>query len=331
MNPITNATRRYVAIVVAGFVGAGAVASIASARDTASVGTGVVTINTRLGYQSGAAAGTGMVLTSSGEVLTNNHVIAHSTSIRVSIPGTGKSYAAHVVGYAVSQDVAVIQLEGASNLKTISASTAKVSIGQRVTAVGNAGGRGISSVDGQITGTGRSIVAGDESGGSERLTGLLETNAGVEPGDSGGPLLNSSGKVIGMTTAASTGYGYRDTAANDAYAIPIGRALQLAQQMVEGKSSSVVHIGPTAFLGVSVASGDGGAAIADTVNGGPAADAGLQEGDVIVAVNGRTVRSASGLTTVMLSLKPGTKVSVAYLDQVGRHTVSVTLESGPPQ
>jgi len=143
--------------------------------------------------------------------------------------------------------------------------------------------------------------------------------------------VNSSGKVIGMTTAASTGYGYRDTAANDAYAIPIGRALQLARQMVQGQSSSVVHIGPTAFLGVSVASGDGGAAIAETVNGGPADDAGLQEGDVIVAVNGRTVRSASGLTDVMLSLKPGAKASVAYLDQIGRHTVSVTLESGPPQ
>jgi S1-C subfamily serine protease len=331
MNPISHATRRYVAIVVAGFVGAGAVATIASARDTASIGTGVVTITTRLGYQGGAAAGTGMVLTSSGQVLTNNHVIAHSTSIRVSIPGTGRSYAAHVVGYAVSQDVAVIQLDGASNLKTISTSTAKVSIGQRITAIGNAGGRGISSVTGQITGTGRSIVAGDESGGAERLTGLLETNAGVQPGDSGGPLVNGSGKVIGMVTAASTGYGYRDTAANDAYAIPIAHALQLARQMVQGESSSTVHIGPTAFLGVSVSSGDGGATIAALVNGGPADDAGLQEGDVIVGVNGRSVGSASSLTTVMLRLKPGTKASVAYLDQLGRHTVSVSLGSGPPQ
>ena len=332
MNPITHATRRYVAIAVAGFVGAGAVASIASARDTASIGTGVVLITTKLGYQSGAAAGTGMVLTSSGEVLTNNHVITHSTSIRVTIPGTGKSYPAHVVGYAVSKDVAVIQLDGASNLKTITASTAKVSIGQKVTAIGNAGGRGVlSTANGSITGTGRSIVAGDESGGAERLTGLLETNAGVEPGDSGGALMNSSGQVIGMTTAASTGYGYRDTAASDAYAIPIARALELARQMTDGRSSSTVHIGPTAFLGVSVGNGDGGAAIADLVSGGPADRAGLQDGDVITAVNGRSVRSASSLTTVMLSLKPGAKVSVTYLDQTGRQSVSVTLGSGPPQ
>ena len=333
MNPITHATRRYVAIVVAGFVGAGAVATIASARDTASIGTGVVTINTKLSYQGGAAAGTGMVLTSSGEVLTNNHVIAHSTSIRVTIPGTGKSYAAHVVGYAVTKDVAVIQLDGASNLKTVStAATSKVSIGQRVTAIGNAGGTGVlTTANGVITGTGRSIVAGDESGGSERLTGLLETNAGVQPGDSGGPLVNTSGKVLGMTTAASTGYGYRDTAASDAYAIPIARALQLAQAMVDGKSSSTVHIGATAFLGVSVADGDGGAAIAGLVNGGPADDAGLQDGDVITAVNGRSVRSATSLTTVMLSLKPGDKVTVTYLDQVGSNTASVTLASGPPQ
>jgi S1-C subfamily serine protease len=331
MNPITHATRRYVAIVVAGFAGAGALASIASARDTAAVGTGVVTITTRLGYQGGAAAGTGMVLTSSGEVLTNNHVIAHSTSVRVAIPGTSKSYTGHVVGYAVSQDVAVIQLDGASNLNTVSTSTAKVSIGQRVTAVGNAGGRGISTVSGAITGTGRSIVASDESGGAERLTGLLETNAGVEPGDSGGPLENTSGQVIGMVTAASTGYGYRDTAASDAYAIPIAHALQLARAIVDGKASSTVHVGATAFVGVSVANGDGGAAIADIVSNGPADDAGLQDGDVITAVNGRSVRSASSLTTVMLSLKPGAKVSVSYLDQAGQHSVTVTLGSGPPQ
>jgi S1-C subfamily serine protease len=333
MNPINRATRRYVVIVLSGFVGAGAVATIASARDNASVGTGVVLITTRLGYQGGAAAGTGMVLTSSGEVLTNNHVIAHSTSIRVSIPGTSHSYSAHVVGYAVSQDVAVIQLDGASNLKTVStAAGAKVSLGQKVSAVGNAGGRGVlSTATGSVTGTGRSIVAGDDQGGAERLTGLIETDAGVEPGDSGGPLLNSSGKVIGMVTAASSGYGYRQEAANDAYAIPISRALRLATQMAAGKSSSTVHIGTTAFLGVSVGSGDGGATIADVVSDGPAADAGLQRGDVIVAVNGKAVGSASGLTTVMLGQKAGSRVSVTYLDGSGRHSVTVKLGSGPPQ
>src|SRR3954451_21850742 len=202
MNPINHATRRYVAIVVAGFAGAGALASIASARDTASVGTGVVLITTRLGYQGGAAAGTGMVLTSSGEGLTNNHVIGPSPSIRVWIPGTSHSYSAHVVGYAVSQDVAVIQLDGASNLKTVStAAGAKVSLGQKVSAVGNAGGRGVlSTATGSVPGTGRSAcpaparssVAAADRGAAERRTGLIETDAGAEPGASGAPLLNSS-------------------------------------------------------------------------------------------------------------------------------------------
>ena len=336
MNSMSGGTRRAALVAAVGLVGTGAVATIASARSSASIGTGVVLIDTQLGYQSGAAAGTGMVLTSSGTVLTNNHVIARATSIRVSIPGTGRSYPAHVVGYAMTRDVAVIKLDGASNLKTVSPSGAKVTLNQRVTAVGNAGGRGVlSTASGRVTGTGRSITAGDDSGSSERLTDLIETNAGVEPGDSGGPLLDSaSGKVVGMTTAASSGgggYGYTQTSASDAYAIPIGNALNLAQAILSGKSSAIVHIGDTAFLGVSVSDADGGAGIVSTVSGGPADSAGLGAGDVVTSLNGRAVRSASQPTTVMLSQKAGARVSVTYLDQLGSHTTTVRLGSGPAQ
>src|SRR5581483_10780311 len=163
-------------------------------------GTGIVDVRTTLGYEQGAAAGTGIVLTSSGEVLTNNHVIRGATAVRVVIPGAGRSYKAKVIGYDVSDDVAVLQLSGASNLRTASlGSSSSLKVGQHVTATGNAGGTGrLTSATGTITGR-------DEQNGSEQLTGLIETNAALQPGDSGGPLLDSSSHVIGMNTAASVG------------------------------------------------------------------------------------------------------------------------------
>src|SRR5262249_44234854 len=155
----------------------------------APVGTGVVVIETQLGYRGGAAAGTGMVLTSSGEVLTNNHVIRGATTVRVVVPRTGRAYTAKVLGYDVSDDVARLRLVGASTLKTVStAGSSKVAVGDAVTAVGNAGGTGtLATAGGSITALRQSILVNDEQGGAVRLTGLIQTNAGVQPGDSGGP------------------------------------------------------------------------------------------------------------------------------------------------
>src|SRR6185503_693076 len=196
--------------VLAGFIIAVAVVAVGFAylrsHSTANgTGTGVVVIETNLGYQGGQAAGTGIVLTSSGEVLTNNHVIRGATDIRIRVPSTGRSYSAKVVGYSVSDDVAVLQASGASNLKTTPIGDSdSVDAGESVRALGNAGGTGrLISASGTITGLGRSISVNDEQGGSENLSGLIETNAAVRPGDSGGPLLNASGEVIGMDTAAS--------------------------------------------------------------------------------------------------------------------------------
>jgi S1-C subfamily serine protease len=296
-----------------------------------------VVIETQLAYQGGAASGTGMVLTSSGRILTNNHVIRGATSIKVVIPGTGRSYTAKVVGYDVADDVAVLQASGASNLKTVSTATS-VRVGQSVTAVGNAGGSGsLVSASGKVTGVGRAITVSDDSGGSQRLTGLIETNAGLQPGDSGGPLLNASGKVIGMDTAASVGPGFQQVSSSDGYAIPISKAIAIAKQITAGKSSRKIHIGSTAFLGVSVTSssfdGEGsGAVIAGVVPGGPAATAGLAPGDVITSIGGRAVSTPTSLATVMLTQHSTAKVTVTYLDQTGTPaTATVTLASGPPQ
>jgi S1-C subfamily serine protease len=211
MKIVRKLPRRVLLLVVVGLLVASVGAGIALARGKATpIGTGVVVIDTNLAYQGAAAAGTGMVLTSSGEVLTNNHVISGATTIKVVVPKTGKSYTARVLGYDRTADVAVLQLQGASNLKTVSVSSAKLAVGATVTALGNAGGNGsIASATGTVTGLGRSITASDDTGGSEQLTGLIETNVGLEPGDSGGPLVNSRGQVVGMDTAASTGFGFQ--------------------------------------------------------------------------------------------------------------------------
>jgi S1-C subfamily serine protease len=329
--------------VAIGLVAVGVVAALAFARGKP-IGTGVVVIDTNLGYQGGAAAGSGMVLTSSGTVLTNNHVIAGATTVKVVVPNTGHSYLAHVVGYDKTADVAVLRLQGASNLKTISVRSSSAAVGQFVRAVGNAGGTGnLTSARGTVTGLDRSIVASDEQGNSEQLTGLIETNAGVQPGDSGGPLLDNSGRVVGMDTAASGNSSYASES-SDAYAIPIGTALTIAKQIVAGKASAAVHVGATAFLGVEVQAansdpygvsgyaGTAGALIAGVVPSGPAASAGLQAGDVITAIDGHAVASATQVSPLILGKKPGTKITVAYVDQDGNgYTTTVKLGTGPAQ
>jgi S1-C subfamily serine protease len=325
--------RRFLLFLVTALAAASIATGVALARTgQAPIGTGVVVINTTLGYQGGAAAGTGMVLTSSGEVLTNNHVIRGATSIKVVIPGTKHVYTARVVGYDVADDVAILRAVGASHLKTVStAASAKLSIGQAVRAVGNANGTGrLLSVRGSITGLHRSIVVSDDAGGSAGLAGLIETNANVQPGDSGGPLLNAAGKVIGMDTAASTGF---VSTAADSYAIPIAKALSVRKQIVAGHATSRVHVGATAFLGIQVQGGDGGGVVVEgVVNGGPAESAGFEAGDLITSIDGRAVTTPSSLTSYLLTKKPGSTVTIGYTTSFGGgQTASVKLASGPPQ
>lgn len=301
--------------------------------------TGVVVIETDLGYQGSSAAGTGMVITPTGRVLTNNHVIRGATTIRVVVPSSGRSYTARVLGYAVSADVAVLQLTGASGLATVTlGSSAALATGQSVTAVGNAGGTGsIVTSTGSIVALGRTITAADDSGLEQQLTGLIQTDAELQPGDSGGPLLDSAGRVIGMDSAASPSYSFRGIAA-EGYAIPIARVMSLTRQILSGKRSATVHIGPTAFLGVSVQplgryAGDAaGVAISALVEGGPAAKAGLAVGDVILALDGRAITSSADVVDHMQAKKPGQTLKVVWSGSDGvQSSATVRLGSGPPQ
>src|SRR3954469_3250033 len=288
-------------------------------------GIGVVDIDTVLGYQNGEAAGTGMVLTSDGEILTNNHVVEGATSVTVTVVSTGATYAATVVGTDPTDDVAVLRLGDASDLQVADLSDDAAQVGDAVTAVGNAGGTGgtPSAVSGTITALGQSITATDESGGNaEQLTGLIETDADVQAGDSGGPLYDTgSGEIVGMDTAASSG---GDVVG---YAIPISTALSLAEQIVDGVDNATVHQGYPAFLGVSVdPTGSTGAAIAGVLPGGPAEQAGLAAGDVVTAVGGTTIGSAGDLTSTLAGHDPGDTLSVTWTDTAGApHTAHVTL------
>jgi S1-C subfamily serine protease len=294
---------------------------------TAAQEVGVVDIDTVLQYQNAQAAGTGMILTSTGEILTNNHVVDGATSITVTVVSTGATYTATVVGTDATDDVAVLQLQHASGLKTVSLSTAAARVGDPVTAVGNAGGTGgtPSAATGQVTAVDRTITASDESGGnSEQLSGLIETDADVQSGDSGGPLYDSSGTVIGMDTAASSG------GTPDGYAIPIATAVSIARQIEAGVDNATIDQGYPAFLGVSVQDGDGGAQVAGVASGSAADDAGLAAGDTITAVGGSAVTSAGGLSTALESYSPGQRVSVSWTDGSGAaHSATITLGTGP--
>ena len=222
----------------------------------AKVEPGVVDITSALNYQSETAEGTGMVLNSNGLVLTNNHVINGANTVKATLVNSGKSYTARVVGYDATADVALLQLEGASGLKTVSVgNSSHVSLGTPVLAIGNAGGQGGAPTvaPGIINATDRTITAGDQgSNTTETLHGMLQTSAQIQPGDSGGPLANAAGKVIGVDTAASGSGSQSSSSSVMGYAIPINTALSIASDIAAGHGSSTIQIGLPGFLGVLV-------------------------------------------------------------------------------
>jgi S1-C subfamily serine protease len=219
---------------------------------------GLVLVNTTLQYNSEQAAGTGMVINPDGLVLTNNHVIEDSTSISVTDEGNGHTYQAKVVGYDETGDIAVLKLQGAAGLKTVPVGdSSSVKSGASVVAMGNAEGQSaIVPAVGRVTALNQTITASDEGGSitSETLHGLIEVNADVVSGDSGGPLANTSGQVIGIDTAGN-GEGFSAQQSTDGFAIPINTALALAGQITGGHASSVINIGYPPFMGVYIGTG----------------------------------------------------------------------------
>jgi S1-C subfamily serine protease len=323
-------------------------AVLTTAQITAQTDPGLVDVASTLGDEQAESFGTGLVLTSSGEILTNNHVIEGATSITVTDIGNGQSYKAQVVGYNQTKDIAVLQLQGASGLKTVRlGDSSTATVGQSVTAIGNAGGKGgtPSVVTGKITGLDASITASDEgSGTTEQLSGLIDHNAPIQAGDSGGPLVSTAGQVIGIDTAASSSTGFQfqsqQTSQTQAFAIPINEALSVASQIERGAASSTVHLGATGFIGVEVMSASSaaehgitngsGAAVAGVLQGTPGANAGLSAGDVITSLDGQSISSPSALQAAMERHHPGDRVTIGYTDQVGQsQSATITLANGP--
>jgi len=227
---------------------------------------GLVDITATLRYTGQVFEGTGMVLSSSGLVLTNNHVVDGSTGLTATVVTTGRKYQAQIVGTDAKDDVALLKLTGVSGLKTVQpGDSSKVTVGTPVVALGNAGGAGGTPTvtSGSITALNRTITASDAgSGSSETLHNMLQTDAQIAEGDSGGPLANAAGQVIGMNTAANTqSFGPRGS--NEGFAIPLNRALTIARQMAAGHGSASIRIGQPAFMGIAVASTSASAASAN--------------------------------------------------------------------
>ena len=291
---------------------------------------GIVNIYTTLGFQDGLAAGTGMIISRSGEVLTNNHVINGATKFKVVDVTTHRRYNATVAGYSVSRDIAVLQLANASGLRTVKRGGAiPLRVGMRIVARGNAQGRGgpPKSAPGRIIALHQQIVAKDETGDPETLNNMIATNAPVVPGYSGGPLENGQNRVLGIVTAGSTNPGF-----HRGFAIPLPQALQIARRIESGRPNAIVHIGPTAFLGVRLANVADKAKIASVLQGKPADLAGLAGGDVITSLNGTKVSSRADLRQAVLQLVPGKTIPIGWTDTNGvDQTGTITPISGPPQ
>ncbi len=295
------------------------------------VGPQVVDISTKFGYNNAVGAGTGIVIDPGGVVLTNNHVISGATDISAFAVGNGQTYAVDVIGYDRTADVAVLQLRGGGGLPSANIGGG-VSIGEPVVALGNAGGQGgtPSAVAGKVVALNQTVSATDTlTGAEENLGGLIQADAAIRPGDSGGPMVNQGGQVIGMNTAATDSY---KMSGGQGFAIPIGTAMGVAGQIRSGGASNTVHIGPTAFLGLGVTdNGGNGARVERVVGTGPASGAGISPGDVITGVDNVPINGATSMTNVLVPHHPGDNVALHWRTRGGEdRTANVTLADGPP-
>jgi len=290
----------------------------------------------------GQAAGTGQILTSDGQVLTNDHVVDGSSSIRVTIAGRSGTFPAHVIGVAPAADVALIQIEGVSGLPTVTlASSSTLKVGDPIVAIGNALGLGGTpkATQGTVTALNQTITASEGNGKSEQLTGMIQSDAPISPGDSGGPIVNSAAQVVGMITAGDVqGFGAQTSTVN--YAVPSDMALSLVNTIRSGETSSAIIYGQVGFIGVSVrdltqSAGSqlgvsAGALVVTVQSGSPAESAGITPNSVIIKIGDTSVTSSNTLGSLIRAHKPGEKVSVTWVDHRGAHTSTVTLAGVNP-
>jgi S1-C subfamily serine protease len=301
---------------------------------------GLVDINTTLGYQGAVGAGTGIILTPDGEVLTNNHVIEGATELSAVSLANSRTYPIDVIGFDRASDIALVRLRGAAGLPTaVLGTSSALTVGEPIAAIGNANGSGgtPSFAPGAVTQLGAAVRASDESGGGAReLFDLIRVAADIRPGDSGGALVNGSGQVVGVTVAATLTYRMGGVTGGEGFAIPIDRAVGIANQIRAGVPSPSVHLGDTAFIGVGIADsapiggGPSGAVVRQVLPDTPARQAGVLSGDVITAVDGTAIASAADLSTVMDQRRPGDTIVLTWIDRGGNlRSAPVVLAKGP--
>jgi S1-C subfamily serine protease len=298
----------------------------------------LVDIRASLQYSNQMSDDTGIVVSADGLVLTSNNDIAGATSVQATLAGSGRTYTARVLGYDPTQDVAVLQLEGATHLPAvIPGNSSQVTIGMPVLALGNAQGEGgVTPAGGIINALDRSINSGNVGQGliTQNLHDMEQTSAQIGLGDDGGALADSAGQVIGMITTANTASGQQSTIG---FAIPINTAMVIAREISNGRASSTVYLGEPGFLGVeertSTSQDDpSGAFIAGVIGGSPASRAGLVAGDVITGFDGLPVPTPASLDILLRRYHPGEVVSVSWTASHGAtHTARITLGNGPFQ
>ena len=301
---------------------------------------GLVDINTTLSYQGAVGAGTGILLSPDGEVLTNNHVIEGATDITAVSLANSRTYPVDVIGFDRASDIALVRLRGATGLPTaILGTSSTLAVGDPIAAIGNSNGSSAppSYAPGTVTEIGASVRASDESGGGAReLYDLIRVAAEIRPGDSGGPLVNSAGQVVGVNVAATLTYRMGGVTGGEGFAIPIDRALAIANQIRSGVISDSIHLGDTAFIGVGIADsspmsrGPVGAVVRQVLPGTPAGQIGLFSGDVITAVDGVPINSAEDLSNVMDQRRPGDIIMLTWIDRSGiPRSAPLVLAKGP--
>jgi serine protease Do len=306
-------------------------APIAAEKIARRIGPAIVEIDATL-ESGGRSAGTGMLLTPSGQVLTNNHVIAGATAIAVRTRDT-RTFPAKVVGYDIADDVAVLQTDGASGLPTIDVGRpATLRAGQPLVVLdGNEG------VKASVRALARDVTAGDRSdpNGIDARRGLIELVAPMQPIDAGGPVADGRGTIVAMRTGASAGrLFHEETGADVSFALAIDRALAIVGQVNIGRSSASVHVGPSAVLGAEVSNATntgGGVVVVDVLHDGPAAVAGIVARDVLASLDEVSVASSIDFDAVLNRHTPGDVVRVGWFDGKSvYHTASVRLIEGAP-
>ncbi len=319
-------------LLVSSAVAASAPADLSGVADQ--IEPSVVRLDTVVDYQHVMGTGTGFVIDPAGQVLTNYHVVQGADVITAVVGGA--AFGADIIGYDRGRDIAVLQLRGTSGLPSaVIGDSGRIAIGEPVIAIGNARGSTspLTRESGTVTALGRTISAEDAlTGARTEMTGLFEIAAPVRAGDSGGPVVNGAGQVIGVTTAATINF--QTDPGGEGFAIPINDAMAVANQVRARAPTGTVHIGPPTLIGVGVRTGEQseafrGVIVFEVLRGGPADLAGLADGDVILTIDETPIESAADLTQVLDRHYPGDVIGLTWIDRAGRYrTGKATLTAG---